>query len=136
MIMGSRGQYHDTNRFSSYFEPQYHAEGYVAGVKVLEHNSGANGKLPEYAKTATAYIGVNREGKFTRLRIYENHRPVIDIDLGHPNHHGLNDGDVHVHQYGIDKTGHPVRPRGARPMSRTEHEKYDAIIAEMARRNG
>ena len=133
--MGSRGQFDGTNRFSMYFEPQYHAVDVIGGVKVLWHNNGPNGGLPEYAKTAEAYIGVNRQGKLMRLRIYKDHRPIIDIDFGHPGHHGLKDGDIHVHRYGLDKDGHPVRSRKSRSMLKSEHAKYDKIIAEMKGRN-
>ena len=134
--MGSRGQYAASNRFSLYFEPKYRKVDEICGVKVLELKSGSgNINLPEYAKTSTAYIGIDKAGKFMRLRIYKDHHPVIDIDFGHPNHHGLKDGDIHVHRYGVDKDGHPVRSRKSRGMLPSEHEKYDTIIAEMKRRN-
>ncbi len=129
--MGSRGQYIRSNRFAGYFEPQYHKVGEVFGVKVLEHNSGANAKLPEYAKTATAYISCNADGAMTHLRIYRNHRPYLEIDLGHPHHHGLKDGDVHVHRYGRDKEGHPVRSRSSRRLLDSETAKYGKILEKM-----
>ena len=135
--MGSRGQYESSSRFSNYFEPQYHAVDNISGVKVLQKNGSAigNGALPEYAKTSEAYVNVDRLGRCMRLRIYKNHKPLIDIDLGHPNHHGLRDGDVHVHRYGTDAQGHPVRSQKSRCMLKSEHEKYDKILNEMIRRN-
>ena len=91
--MGSRGQYAASNRFSLYFEPKYRKVDEICGVKVLELKSGSgNLNLPEYAKKSTAYIGIDKAGKFMRIRIYKDHRPVIDIDFGHPNHHGLKMG--------------------------------------------
>ena len=134
--MGSRGQYGASNRFSLYFEPRYRAVDEICGVKVLELNGGSgNLNLPEYAKTSVAYVGKDSRGKLMRLRIYKDHRPVIDIDLGHPAHHGLKNGEIHVHEYGTDKDGHPLRYRKSLDMLPSEHEKYDTIIAEMRRKN-
>ena len=131
--MGSRGQYSSSNRFAAYFEPQYHKAGEIGGIKVLAHNSGANAKLPEYAKTADAYISINGRGEKEHLRIYEGHRPVLEIDLGHPHHHGLKDGDVHVHTYATGADGHPQRSKTSRSLTDSEKKKYGKILDQMKR---
>jgi len=129
--MGSRGQYSSSNRFAAYFEPQYHKVGEIGGVKVLVHNSGANAKLPEYAKTSEAYISKNADGQMTHLRIYKDHRPILEIDLGHPHHHGLKEGEIHVHRYGKGPDGYPRRSRKSRRLLDSEKQKYGKILKQM-----
>ena len=129
--MGSRGQYISSNRFASYFEPQYHRVDEIAGIKVLSHNSGANAKLPEYAKTSEAYISINADGAMTHLRVYKNHYPILEIDLGHPHHHGLKEGEIHVHRYGRGLDGHPCRSRKSRRLLDSEKRKYGKIQTRM-----
>lgn len=128
--MGSRGQYDATNRFSTYFEPQYHSVQIIDGVKVLAFNGGANSKLPEYAKTAEAYLSISRDGELTHLRIYKDHYPVIDIDVGHSHHYGQGKDFVHVHDFGRDATGHPLRMNG-RDIRTEEMIEYGHLISVM-----
>lgn len=128
--MGSRGQYDATSRFSSYFEPQYHSVNVINGIKVLEFNGGANSKLPEYAKTSESYFSMSRDGEILHLRIYKDHFPVIDIDVGHSHHYGHGSGFVHVHDFGKDVSGHPLRGRG-RDITAEEMVKYGHLISIM-----
>ncbi len=128
--MGSRGQYITSNRFTLYFESHYYEVGAFNGVKVLQFNDRANSALPEYAKTAEAYLSVNKDGEMLHLRIFRDHFPVMDIDVGHSHHYGKADGFVHVHDFGKDVEGHPLRHTG-RPITASEFRKYGKIISQM-----
>lgn len=130
--MGGRGAYMRTNGFANGLtEHEFQNIGNIGGIKILQYGTNPNAKLPEYANTSSAYISINKDGEMTQLRIYQNHFPVIDIDLGHPAHHGLNDGEIHVHNYTKDQTGNPVRSRTSRNLTETESKLYSEIIRKM-----
>jgi len=125
--MGSRGQYAASKKFTLVFESHYHAVKTIEGVKVLQFNDRPNSALPEYAKTSTAYFSINKEGEMQHLRIYRDHFPVLDIDVGHPQHYGSSSGFVHVHDFSKGADGHPRREKG-RPISADEMVKYSHLI--------
>ena len=128
--MGSRGQYLSSNRFTLYFESHYHHVQIIEGIKVLQFNDRPNSALPEYAKTSSAYFSINRDGEMQHLRIYKDHFPILDIDVGHPQHYGANSGFVHVHDFTKGKDGHPHREIG-RSITATEMIKYSHLISIM-----
>ena len=55
----------------------------VDGIKVLCFYGSKNAKLPEYSNTSSEYIARIVDGELTQLRVYVNHFPYADIDLGH-----------------------------------------------------
>lgn len=128
--MGSRREWEASKRFTLYFESHYHAVATVEGVKVLQFNDRPNSALPEYAKTSEAYLSINRHGEMLHLRIYKDHFPVLDIDVGHSHHYGQGGDFVHVHDFGKDANGYPVRHVG-RPITPDELAKYGKFINQM-----
>lgn len=128
--MGSRGQYMASNRFTLYFESRYHQVKTIEGIKVLQFNDRPNSALPEYAKTSEAYFSINKDGEYQHLRIYKDHFPVLDIDVGHPQHYGNGTGYVHVHDFTKGADGHQHREVG-RAISEAEMLKYSHLIAIM-----
>ena len=130
--MGSRGQYNDSRRFTLRFESHYHQVGEkIFGVKVLQFNDRANSALPEYAKTSEAYLSINRDGEMMHLRIYRDHAPVLEIDVGHWKHYNKQKGYVHIHDYGRDANGNPCRKTPGRDLSSAEMSKYGKLIEKM-----
>lgn len=129
--MGSRGQYKDSRRFTLRFESHYHQVGEkIFGVKVLQFNDRANSALPEYAKTSEAYLSINQDGEMMHLRIYRDHFPVMDIDVGHSHHYGKDGDFVHVHDFRKDAGGDPDRGVG-RSITESELRKYGKLIEKM-----
>ena len=130
--MGSRGQYKDSRRFTLRFESHYHQVGEkIFGVKVLQFNDRANSALPEYAKTSEAYLSINRDGEMMHLRIYRDHAPILEIDVGHWKHYNKQKGYVHIHDYGRDANGNPCRKTPGRDLSPAEMAKYGTLIEKM-----
>ena len=126
--MGSRGQYKDSRQFTLRFESNYHQVGEkVCGVKVLQFNDRPNSALPEYAKTSDAYLSINKDGEMMHLRIYKEHSPALEIDIGHWKHYNMPKGYVHVHDYGMDANGNPRRITPGRDLSADEVVKYGKI---------
>ncbi len=135
--MGNRGTYWRTARFTEHSETDLHWKtvGTLDSIKILKHQDKPNCSLPEFAKTSKAYIGVAQDGRLTVLRVYEKGFPSLEFDLGHPHHHGMTQGAVHVHHYVQGPDGNPVRdPRGRKPTDR-EWEAWGGTIREMERRN-
>ena len=136
--MGSRGTYWRTAGFSSYTEAdlEWRTVGTLDGIKILKQPDKPNGSLPEFAKTSEAYIGETKEGKLMTLRVYDKSGfPTLEFDLGHPHHHGLPEGTVHVHKYTKGPDGNPLRdPVGKEPNDK-QWEKWGSFIQAMKRRN-
>ena len=101
------------------------------GVKVLQFNDRANSALPEYAKTSEAYLSINRDGEMMHLRIYRDHAPILEIDVGHWKHYNKQKGYVHIHDYGRDANGNPCRKTPGRDLSPAEMSKYGKLIEKM-----
>lgn len=135
--MGSRGTYWRTSGFSSYTDAdlEWKTIGKLDGVKILKQPDKPNGSLPEFSKTSEAYIGVTSEGKLMTLRVYDKDGfPKWEFDLGHPHHHGLPEGAVHVHAYTKGPDGNPRRdPVGKQPTNE-QWEKWGALVLKMKER--
>lgn len=129
--MGSRGQYMESRRFVLRFESHYHKVGEIEGVKILEFNAKPNSALPEYAKTADAYMSRNGKGEMLHLRVFEAHEPILEFDVGHWKHYGKEKGYVHVHDYSKDANGFPVRITPGRDPSAAELARYGTILRHM-----
>ena len=129
--MGSRREWEASKRFTLYFESHYHAVATVEGVKVLQFNDRPNSALPEYAKTSEAYLSINGRGEMMHLRIYKNHEPILEFDIGHWKHYGKGKGYVHVHDYTTDVDGHPVRISPGRDITSSESAKYGKLLERM-----
>ena len=132
--MGGRGAYSRTNGFADgKTENEFINVGgkTVDGIKVLQNTKANNSSLPEYANTSTEYISYNPKGAMLHLRVYDDHVPIKEFDLGHSHHHGLKEGEIHVHTYSIGIDGHPVRSRESRLMTDSEKRKYGAILQIM-----
>ena len=132
--MGGRGAYIRTNGFADgKTESEFvNINGMkVCGIKVLKNAKANNSSLPEYSNTSNAYISYNQKGEMLHLRIYDNHFPIKEFDLGHSHHHGLREGEIHVHTYSIGPDGHPVRSRESRVMTKTEKEQYGSVLRIM-----
>lgn len=131
--MGSRRDWEMSRNYTLYFESHYHAVATIEGVKVLQYNDRPNSALPEYAKTSEAYLSINAKGEMMHLRIYRNHKPILEFDIGHWKHYGKNKGYVHVHDYSTDAEGHPVRISPGRKITSAEAAKYGKILEVMKR---
>jgi hypothetical protein len=135
-LMGGRGAYSRTNGFADgKTENEFfnYNNMQVDGIKVLSYHGSNNAKLPEYANTSSEYIAINSDGELTQLRVYVNHFPYADIDLGHSHHWGLNAGDVHVHPFLVGKDGHPIRMATQHPQADDLIKKYKTTIQKMKR---
>lgn len=119
--MGGRGGFLESGGFST--PAQWHSVGLLYGVKVLEgKDSRSRSGLPGFSNTpGTAYVAVNKEGKFHQLRQYgEDRRPVFDIDYGvDAPLAGRGNRAIHIHEY----DGNGVRQPG-RWLTDTELRKY------------
>lgn len=135
--MGGRGTWDSTGHFKSWTEAdqKWVCEEMVGGVKVIHPVGKSNGSLPEYAKTSEAYIARGKDGKLEHLRVYEDHQPLMEFDLGHAHHHGMADGDVHVHHYTMAQDGFPDRSRKGDPPTDAEWAEWGHVITEMIERN-
>ena len=129
--MGSRREWESSRHFTLYFESHYHNVAMVDGVKVLQYNDRPNSALPEYAKTSEAYLSINREGEILHLRIYKDHFPVMEIDIGHWQHYGKSRGYVHVHDYAKGSDGYQQRLSPGRDITPAEEAKYGKILMHM-----
>lgn len=132
--MGGRGAYVRTNNFADgKTENEFvNIDGKkVCGIKVLKNTKANNSSLPEYANTSKAYISHNQKGEMLHLRIYDNHFPVKEFDLGHAHHHGLPAGEIHVHTFSVGPDGHPVRSKDSRRMADEEKTQYGTILKIM-----
>ena len=136
--MGSRGTYWRTAGFASYTESDllWKMVGEVDGMKIIRRPDRSNGSLPEFAKTSEAYIEQSKEGKLVSLRVYDKTGfPIYEFNLGHSHHHGMKEGEVHVHEFVKLPDGNPWRnPHGDKP-SAEQMDKWGGIIREMKRRN-
>ena len=136
--MGSRGTYWRTAGFASYTaaDLEWKSLEKLEGVKILKQPDKPNGSLPEFSKTSEAYIGITQGGKLMTLRVYDKSGfPRWEFDLGHPHHHGLPEGSVHVHEYTKGPDGNPRRnPKGKLPTEE-QWKRWGHLIEEMKRRN-
>ena len=135
--MGGRGTWESTNHFQSWTEDhrRWECEEMIGGVKVIHPKGKKNGNLPEFAKTSEAYISRGADGRFAHLRVYEDHYPVLEFDLGHPWEQGMKPGEIHVHHYTRDGSGMPVRSKKGDPPTPKELEKWKPILDKMIERN-
>lgn len=101
----------------------------VEGIKVVRKDGFDMAKLPLHSMKSSAYIAISQEGKLTQIRVFKDHNPLIDIDLGHSHHHNV--GDIHVHDYDLTNPGEPKRARKARPLSDEESKLYGEILTAM-----
>lgn len=94
--MGGRGQFSE-NKFDGVFK--WHQIGELIGEKYRAKILGSKTehKLPEESHSPnTIYARLNEKGDVYQIRIYENHLPIYDIDIGH-SHKPY--GTTHVHEY-------------------------------------
>ena len=90
----------------------------IEGVKVLQKKKGSN-KVPEESFTSKAYMTLYKDGKFQRLREYdENHQPKVDVEYHKEQEFYKDQNVLHIHLY---KQG--VRQPG-RLLTKEESEKY------------
>ena len=84
--------------------------------------------MPGLSNTlGTAYISVNKEGKFHQLRQYRDDRtPRFDIDYGIDAPLTGSDGAIHIHEY----DGEEKRLEG-RWLSRAEYKRYRKYFREV-----
>ena len=135
--MGGRGTWDSTGHFQTWTESnqRWVSEGTISGVKVIHPIGRSNGSLPEYAKTSEAYIARGKDGKLAHLRICHDHFPVLEFDLGHPHHHGMTEGDIHVHHYTKTPQGHPLRSLEGKPPTADEWTRWGEVVKQMIERN-
>ena len=131
--MGSRGAFRPEGGFNAPFE--FECIGTIHGVKILRYRNGVYQKLPEYSNTSSAYVGIDKEGLVKSLRVFDARRPSFDVDFGHSHHHGLKEGEYHVHDF-IDVPGkaHRERQHVSRPITKEELATWGAVINEILRR--
>lgn len=137
--MGGRGAYSRTNHFADgiteneFFQAKDENGNplYVGGIKVVVFKDGKNGKLPEFSNTSSEYISINKYDEMSSLRIYKDHFPIAQIDLGHPNHHGKKEGEPHVHEYIKGPDGLPCRLNTPPKNAAEILKKYEAVIKQM-----
>lgn len=117
--MGGRGTYAAGNNVAY----RYETVGKIDGVKVLQKfDKKASGGLPEEAHSSSAYILLNKEGKFRMYREYDdNHYLRFEIAY-HPekNIDPSRKPVLHIHEYSPGDFSN----RQARPLTKTEYEKY------------
>lgn len=118
--MGGRGGFLASGGFST--PAQWHSAGLLYGVKILERNdSSARIGLPGLSNTpGTAYVVLNKEGKFHQFRQFKKDRaPQFDIDYGIDKPLTGAARAIHIHEY--DENG--VRQPG-RFLTDAERRKY------------
>lgn len=117
--MGGRGTF-ASGRKVGY---TYKTVGKIAGVKVLQKiDPKSSGGLPEEAHSSSAYILLNKEGKFKMYREYDkNHYLRFEIAY-HPekNIDPSRKPVLHVHEYKPNN----FDDRVARPLTKQEYKKY------------
>jgi len=80
----------------------YETVGKIGGIKILAPMSkGKSGSLPEEAHSSQAYIQLDKNGVFRRIRFYnESHLPILELD--YHNEKGLSkngESVLHIHEY-------------------------------------
>ena len=118
--MGGRGTYAVGNNVAYTYE----TVGKIGDVKILERmDKSKSGALPEEAHASQAYIQLDKNGVFRRMRFYnEKHLPVLELD--YHNERGISahgEAVLHIHEY--SQPGIEYR-LPARKASAAEIEKY------------
>ena len=111
--MGGRGSYASGCKVH-----EYETIGTIHGVKVVRKIKGAN-KVPEESYHSNSYMTLYSDGKFQRLRYYdEKHNAKLDIEYHKEQNKFKNRNILHIHEY---KNG--VR-QPSRMLTETEYNKY------------
>ncbi len=133
--MGGRGAFKSNN--FTYLNPDdtlFETTNLFYGKKVIKAKGKTSAGLPEYSGKSDVYIAVNKNNKYTQMRIYKNHAPVIDIDFGHENHYKLNKGNIHVHDF-VKDGDYMIRKNNGRQISDNELKEYGDIIRKIQEHN-
>lgn len=121
--MGGRGTYAAGNKVPYTYETVSNIEG----VKVLtKKDSRSSGSLPEEAHSSNAYIQVDKNGSFRRIRFYnEQHLPFFEIDY-HTEKGLSKNGEpiVHVHDYSAPGIENRMKGRRASKEEISKYGKY------------
>jgi len=102
----------------------YETIGKINGIKILAPiDKEKSGSLPEEAHSSRAYIQLDKNGIFRRMRFYnENHLPFLELD--YHNEKGLSkNGESVLHIHGYLKPGIENR-LPARKATLAEIEQY------------
>lgn len=100
-------------------------------VKKIDGN--AYDGLPIYSNTSKIYLK-KVDGKIVQARIYNNRKPVVDLDWNHEHTNKkskekFSDGIVHVHEWKKNTKGEWVRDeRHARYMNNDEMSTYSNLL--------
>lgn len=117
--MGGRGTFAAGNSVAY----RYETTDKIDGIKVLQKlDKRASGGLPEEAHSSSAYIMLNKEGKFRVYREYDNNHYLKFEIAYHPekNIDPSRKPVLHVHEYQPGDFSN----RPARPLTKNEYEKY------------
>lgn len=140
--MGSQRKLIEGGGFSEYLYKQVGETLYMNGLKcktiVKIDAKDKHDGLPLYSNTSDIYFKIsNKTGEVEQIRVYENRKPLLDIDWGHE--HQNEDtkmtfpiGVAHVQEWSFDsKSGKPVRSEIAHFITDVEFEKYGEIIKKV-----
>ena len=121
--MGGRGTYASGNIVPY----TYKTIGNIEGVKVLSKiDPLSSGSLPEEAHSSNAYIQLDNNGTFRRIRFYnEKHLPYFEIDY-HIEKGMSKHGEpvIHVHDYLFPGIENRLPAREATKNEITQYKKY------------
>lgn len=124
--MSSRGAVAKTGKIST---DSYSIVGYVLDAKILQGNFKQHHSLPDYSHSSnTIYVKLKTNGTMHELRVYENHKVVLEIAY-HPeailNRGNWKNNILHYHIYD-EKLTHGE----ARILTKELKEKYKKYLKE------
>lgn len=121
--MGGRGTYASGNNVAYTYE----TIGKISGAKILSPmNKGKSGSLPEESHSSRAYIQLDKNGVFRRIRFYnEGHLPILELD--YHNEKGLSkhgESVLHVHEYSKPGIENRLPARKATAIEVEQYRQY------------
>lgn len=121
--MGGRGSF-ASGKSVAY---TYETVGKIANTKILEKaDKSKSGALPEEAHSSSAYIQLDRNGVFRRIRFYnESHLPVLELDY-HIEKGLSKHGEpvLHIHEYSKPGIDNRLPARTATPSEIKKYRVY------------
>ena len=118
--MGGRG----TFAMGNIVPYTYQTIGFIDSVKILSKiDATQSGSLPEEAHSSNAYIQLDKENNFRRMRFYnENHLPIFEIDYHtEKGFSTVGEAVIHVHEYSAPGIENRLP---AREITKDEFDKY------------
>ena len=102
---------------------KYKESGYIEGIKILKGIQGHH-KLPEESKNSRAYILLDHNNIFKRIRFYgKNNKALLDIDY-HPEKNLTGDINKSIFHYHIFSKGKRKKAKLLTDKHFNKYKKY------------